>query len=94
MSETVVTISAKGATNSQIVSVMHAIASTAGTYGTLTTGVGLSTTNVFNVGRWNSGDLTKDMTASQAFSVTLTLSTNLTTLEWKSYDSTLELLNL
>lgn len=88
-----VTVSATGSTSGQIVTVEHSLASPAAVYGTLTTGVGFSTSSAYNVAQWNSGALTKDMTASQTLEVTVQLSTNLSTLEWKTYAGTLVLLN-
>lgn len=88
-----VTVSQTGATNSQIVTVEHYAASTAGIFGTLTTGVGLTMSNAVNVGHWNSGALAVDMTVSQTLAVTVTLSTANANLEWRTYAATLELLN-
>ena len=65
----------------------------AGGFGKLTTGVGFQVTNGYNIDQWNACDFTNDMTASQTLEVTLTLSVANANLEWKSYSSTLELLN-
>lgn len=88
-----ISLSATGATNSQIVTVEHFGTSTSSLFGTLTTGSGLTMSNAINAGFWNSGTLTTDMTASQTLAVTITLSTANVSLEWLTYAATLELLN-
>lgn len=86
-------LSAKGATNSQIVSLRWEITSNSGTFGTLTTGVGRTMTTNDSLLFVNSGTLSQDMTTSKVLEVSITLSTNSTSLEWKAYAGTLELLN-
>lgn len=89
----VVTLSATGATNSQIVTLENYLASTASAFGTVTTGTGLSMGTAVNAGLWNSGTLSTDMTANQTLAVTITLSAAHANLEWMTYAATTELLN-
>lgn len=86
-------LDALGATNSQIVTLRWQMQSSVGAFGTLTTGTGRTGTTSPPYLLVNSGTLSKDMTASQVLEVSITLSTNSTNLEWKSYAGTLELLN-
>ena len=93
LSQTVVSLAALGATNSQIVTMRHEISSRTGLSGTLTTGVGTTMSTAVQMLTVNSGALSQDMTTSKVLEVSITLSTNSTNLEWKAYAGTLELLN-
>lgn len=93
LSQTIVSLAALGATNSQIVTMRHEISSRTGLSGTLTTGVGTTMSTAVQMLTVNSGTLSQDMTTSKVLEVSITLSTNSTSLEWKSYAGTLELLN-
>lgn len=86
-------LSALGSTSSQIVTLRWQMQSSVGAFGTLTTGVGRTGTTSPPFLLVNSGALSQDMTASKTLEVSITLSTNSTSLEWKTYSGTLELLN-
>ena len=81
-----------GATNSQIMTLEYFQANAATTFGTVNTGQGASASNAPNHLSINSGALTTDMTSSQTLEVTIALSTNLTTLEWKTNGGSLSLM--
>jgi hypothetical protein len=84
-----ITLSARGSTSSQIVTLDVAQMSVA-SFGTVTTGTGAAYSQGTVAARLHSGALSVDTTSNQTLEVTIELSTNLSTLEWVCYAGTLE----
>ena len=89
---TIINLFELGATNSQIMTLEYFQANASSTFGTVHTGQGASASTAANHLSINSGAIAQDMTASAVLEVTIELSTNLATLEWKTNGGSLSLM--